>query len=119
MTIDLTTSPPTVVVKDHGIGMSGEVTWLDDETFVYLPGGYDNSKVKIFDAQLNRTAILGGHWYTLSEDIVGDVAYGAGWGTIYRAELPEGPAEVLREFPSPEIYSIAVVADEVHAQPNQ
>lgn len=119
VTIDLTTSPATVLVKDHGIGMSGEVTWLDDESFVYLPGGYDNSKIKIFDAQLDRRATLEGHWYTLNEDVLGDVAYGAGWGTIYRAELPGGPAEVLREFPSPEIYTIAVVADEVNAQPNQ
>ncbi|MDQ3982746.1 MAG: hypothetical protein M3271_08725 [Actinomycetota bacterium] len=115
--IDTTTSPPTVLVKDHGIGMSGEVYWLDDARFVYLPGGYDNDKVKIFDAELNRETTLGGHWYTLDEELLGDVAYGAGWGVIYRAELPSGPAEVLREFPSSEIYTLGVVADEVHAQP--
>lgn len=119
VTIDLATSPPTVRIKDHGIGMSGEVYWLDDERFVYLPGGYDNSKVKIFDAELNREATLGGHWYSLHEDFLGNVAYGAGWGTIYRAELPEGPAEVLREFPSPEVFTIGVVAGEVFAQPEQ
>jgi hypothetical protein len=119
VTIDLTKSPPRVRTKDHGIGMSGDLHWLDDETFAYLPGGYDNSKAKIFDARLNRRATLEGHWYTLDQDFAGDVAWGAGWGAIYRAVLPGGPAELLREFPTPEIFSIGAVPDEVHADPEQ
>ena len=114
--IDRTTSPATVLTKDHGRGRSGEVYWLDNETFVYLPGGYDNSTAKVFDAELNVVKSLEGSWYTLDEEVLGGTAYGAGWGVIYRAHLPDGPAEVLREFPSPEIYSIAVVPDEVHPQ---
>lgn len=114
--IDRTTSPPTVRIKGHGIGRSGEVYWLDNETFVYLPGGYDNDTAKIFDRGPNLISSLDGGWYTLDEEIVDNVAYGAGWGLLFRAALPGGPAEVLREFPSPEIYSVAVVPDEVHVQ---
>ena len=116
VSIDLTTSPPTVLVKEHGVGRSGEIHWIDDARFVYLPGGYDNNKVKIFDARLNLLDILDGHWYTLDEELSGDIAYGAGWGVLFRVALPGGPAEVLREFPSPEIYTLSVVEDEVYAQ---
>ena len=118
ISIDMTTSPATVRVKDHGIGMSGEVYWLDNETIAYLPGGYDNNRVKIFDVDLNVVRTLAGPWYTIDEDLIGNVAYGAGWGVVYRAHLPDGPAEVLREFPSPEIYTVRTVPDEVYPTPS-
>lgn len=114
--IDRTTSPATVRVKHRGIGRSGEVYWLDNSTFVYLPGGYDNTKVKVLDTSLDLHNTLSGWWYTLDEEVLGNVAYGAGWGSVFRATLPEGPSELLREFPSPEIYSVVAVPDEVFAQ---
>lgn len=114
--IDIARSRITVDTKDLGIGQSGRAYWLSDDTIVYLPGGYDNSKVKLFDSRLGLKDRLEGSWYTLDEAIVGGTAYGLGWGTLYRAPLPEGPAEVLREFPSPELYSVEAVVDEIHPE---
>ena len=114
--IDRATSPATVIVKEHGLGMDGEMYWLDDDTIVYLPGGYDNARAKIFDASLESESRLDGYWYTLDEVISGSTAYGMGWGTLFRAELPGGPAEVLREFPSPMMYSLELVTGDIHAQ---
>ncbi len=116
ISIDMTTSPATVQVKVHGIGRSGETYWIDNTRFVYLPGGYDNSKAKVFDADLALVKTFEGWWYTLDEEVTDGAAYGAGWGFVFRAVLPGGPAEVLREFPSSEIYSLSVVNDEVYAQ---
>lgn len=72
--------------------------------------------MKIFDADLDLEARLDGHWYTLDEEVLGSTAYGMGWGGLYRASLPNGPAELLREFPTPWMYSVEAVPDEVHAQ---
>ena len=102
-----------LATKDHGEGMAGELYWLDNETLAYLPGGYDNTEAKVFDPSLNVVRVLDGPWYTLAEDFLGDVAYGAGWGGLYRAPLPDGPSELLREFPSPEIHSVSVVPGEI------
>jgi hypothetical protein len=116
ISIDRSTSPATVTMKDHGNGMDGEMYWLDDDLIVYLPGSYDNSRVKIFDADLDLESRLDGHWYTLDEELLGSTAYGMGWGGLYRAPLPGGPAELLREFPTTWMYSVEVVRDEVHSQ---
>lgn len=116
VSIHRNTSPATVTTKDHGEGMDGEMYWLDDDSIAYLPGGYDNSKVKIFDADLNLESRLDGYWYTLDEELLGSAAYGMGWGGLYRAALPGGPAELLREFPTPLMMSVGMVPDEVHAQ---
>lgn len=116
--IDTKPSPADVITRDHGTGMAGELYWVDNDTLVYLPGGYDNNKAKIFNARLLGQRVLDGFWYTLTEGLFGDVAYGVGWGGLYRARLPEGPAELLREFPSPEIHTVSVVPDEVHPTPS-
>jgi hypothetical protein len=116
ISIDRSTSPATVTTKDHGNGMDGEMYWLDDDSIVYLPGSYDNSRVKVFDVDLNLEKRLDGHWYTLDEELLGSTAYGMGWGGLYRAALPDGPAELLREFPTTWMMSVEMVPDEVHAQ---
>ena len=116
VSIDMSTSPSTVTTKNHGIGMDGEMRWIDDDTIAYLPSGYDNSKVKVFNADLTLASRLGGSWYTMDETLYGSTAYGMGWGVLYRAPLPEGPAETLREFPTTWLYSLEIVPDEVHSQ---
>jgi hypothetical protein len=103
--------------KTLGVGVSGEAVWVSNRKIALLPGGYDNSKVQIFSRSLDRLDTLSGPWYTNSNFVAGNVAYGIGWGALYRAELPGGPAEQLRIFDSPEIYFIAGVPDEVSVAP--
>ena len=83
----------------------GSVEWNGSE-IVYLPGGCDDSRVRVFDARLTEERVLEGDWYTTDNAIVGGVAYGLGWGALYRAPLDSGPAELLRQFPSPELYHL-------------
>lgn len=98
-------------------GVSGEALWLTNRRIAFLPGGYDNSKVKIYSRALQPLDTLAGDWYTNSNFLSGDVAYGVGWGALYRAPLPGGPAEVLRMFDTPSTYFLVGVPDEVHATP--
>jgi hypothetical protein len=98
-------------------GHAGQALWLDDRRIAFLPGGYDNSKIEIYSRGLEKLSTVTGDWYTNANFVDGDVAYGAGWGVLYKAELPGGPAEVLRRFETPVIYHLVPVIDEVTAAP--
>jgi len=106
-----------VRTKTLGIGTSGEALWMNNRRIALLPGGYDNNRIQIFTRRLAKVMTIPGEWYTSSNFLQGDVAYGVGWGVLYRAALPGGPAEVLRTFDSPVIYHAVPVPDEVAAAP--
>ena len=116
--VDVSVDPPAVQVKDLGFGIAGSIEWLDDNTMALLPGTYDNSKVLLFDLSLRRIETLPGRWYTLNNVMAADdLAYGVGWGNVYRAAFPDGPAELLRSFTSPEIFALDVLDADIHASP--
>lgn len=96
-------------------GKAGEALWLTNRRIAFLAGGYDNDRIEIYTRRLQRVKVVPGQWYTRSNFLDGDVAYGMGWGVLFRAQLPDGPAEVLRMFESPSIYYLAPVRDEVYA----
>ena len=99
------------------VGKAGEAMWLTNRRIAFLPGGYDNNRIEIYTRRLNKVAKVTGEWYTTSNFLEGGVAYGVGWGVLYKASLPGGPAEVLRTFDSPLINHIVPVPDEVTAAP--
>lgn len=109
---DFSSSPTQITRKEAGIGQSGEFVWLDDHTVVLLPGGYDNSKIKIYNDQLELLDTLPGHWYTLDNEFADGVAWGVGWGGLYRAELPDGEAELVHEFFSPVTNDVEIIEEE-------
>ena len=88
----------------------GRVEWNGNE-IVYLPGGCDDTRVRVFDARLTQERVLEGDWYTSDNAIVDRVAYGLGWGALYRAPLDGGSAELLRQFPAPELYFLEAVGN--------
>lgn len=98
-------------------GKAGEALWLSNRRIAFLPGGYDNSRIEIYTRRLERVQTVEGVWYTNSNFLDDDVAYGMGWGVLYRASLPGGPAEVLRRFDSPALYHLAQVRDEIFVTP--
>jgi hypothetical protein len=66
--------------------------------------------VRVYNARLTDRTVFDGDWYAGDADIVGDFAYGMGWGVLYRADLSAGTAQALREFPAPELYFVEAVA---------
>ena len=98
-------------------GKAGEALWLSSRRIAFLPGGYDNDRIEIYSRRLERVRSVGGEWYTKSNLLDGGVAYGLGWGVLYRASLRGGQAEVLRRFDSPALYHLAQVRDEIFVTP--
>ncbi|HYI46062.1 MAG TPA: hypothetical protein VE174_11460 [Actinomycetota bacterium] len=103
--------------KDRVLGSyaQGDIVWIDNRTFVLLPGGDRDSKIRVFNANLKETEDVPGQWYTLANVLVGDRVWGVGWGGLYQAQLTEGPAELLRYLPTEVTNTLAPVVDEVHA----
>lgn len=99
-------------VRTSKIGLygCGRVEWNANE-IVYLPGGCDDTRVRVFDAKLTTKRALEGEWYTSDNSVIDGVVYGMGWGVLYRIALDGGTAEVLREFPAPELYFVEAVPD--------
>ena len=116
----LPSQPPTEVVmvdlQDgtvrsaalEGWNDDGEVAWLDDGQLVYLPGGADDSTARVYDSEMNQVASFDG-WYTAEVTVVGDTAYGIGWGDLFVAKLPNGPAHVLERLEGVTTYAMAYV----------
>lgn len=104
-----------VRVRALGQYQFGEPLWLGNQRIAFLPGGGDNSHVHIYSRNLAKKTVVPGDWYSGSNALVGGTAYGVGWGTLYKAPLPDGPAEALRVFDSPQIYYVTAVPDEVQA----
>jgi len=98
-------------------GTAGEALWMNNRRIAFLPGGYDNDRIEIYSRRLVRTARLAGDWYTNSNFLDRGIAYGIGWGVLYRASLSTGPSEVLRRFDSPALYHLTPVTDEVFVAP--
>jgi hypothetical protein len=92
----------------EGWNDDGEVAWLDDGQLVYLPGGADDSTARVYDSEMNQVASFDG-WYTAEVTVVGDTAYGIGWGDLFAAELPNGPAHVLERLEGVTTYAMAYV----------
>jgi hypothetical protein len=106
---DLSGKEPRIRKRTLGSYMSGDILWLDSTTLAMMPGGYDNSEIKVFDTRLNELKTVPGEWYTIESVLVGERAWGVGWGALYRAELTEGPAEMIRRLPTEVTYTLAPV----------
>jgi hypothetical protein len=112
--------PPTeVVMVDLGDGTvlrsplegwndGGEVAWLDDGRLAYLPGGADDSLARVYDSDMNQVASFK-DWYAAEVTVVGETAYGIGWGDLFVASLPNGPASVLEHLEGVTTFSFAYV----------
>lgn len=111
------TTTGNVRSKLLGTGTAGDALWMSNRRIAFLPGGYDNNKIQIYTRRLEKVSTVPGEWYTNSNFLDGDVAYGSGWGVLYKASLPGGPAEILRTFDTPVIYYMVPVSDEVNATP--
>jgi hypothetical protein len=98
-------------------GFAGDTLWVSNRRIAFLPGGYDNNKVQIYSRSLQLLDTLNGQWYTTSNVLLGDAAFGVGWGSLYKAPLLTGPVEVLRNFDTPSTYYLEAVPDEVFASP--
>jgi hypothetical protein len=88
----------------------GDVAWLDDQRLAYLPGGGDDDRARVYDTSMREIGGFDG-WNTSEVTVVGETAYGMGWGQLLAADLPQGPLRVLRELDSPETAAFAYVFD--------
>jgi hypothetical protein len=84
----------------------GRVRWIDEGTFVFLPGQGDEHDAIVFDTTLRELSRFP-RWYTYDSDVVDGRAVGVGWGVLMRAALPGGPVKVLRDFENPEVMAFA------------
>lgn len=100
----------TVRSASIGEAAGATVAWLDAGRVAYLPSYTIGSSVGIFDTSLRR---LGGFapWETEVAAVVGDSAWGVAFGSLTRATLPSGPQRVVRTLESPEVLSLAAVAE--------
>jgi hypothetical protein len=101
----------------EGWNEGGDVAWIDGERLAYLPGGGDHDVAHVYDAASMRELGRFGGWYTTDGAVLEGVAFGVGWGTVFRAELPGGPAEELARLESPDSFAFAVVVPDVVVRP--
>ena len=107
--VDMSRSPAivkSIEVKDSEA--HGTTIWSDDETVLFLPGGGRSDRVQVFDHRLTRKGSFTG-WHSADAVVVGGTLYGVGWGKLYAASLPNGPARTLRSFESPLTFALASV----------
>lgn len=111
--VDASATPAVLHTADlEGPNEAGDVVWTEDGLLVYLPGGGDHDVAHVYDAELNEVATFEG-WQTARSLVAGGTVYGVGWGSLYAAGLPGGPAEVLRTFDGPETFALAFVPGDV------
>lgn len=101
----------------EGWNEGGDAVWVDEERVVYLPGGGDHDVAHVYDAASMQEVGRFAGWYSSEGLVVDGVAFGVGWGTMFRAELPRGPAERIARLESPETFAFAGVEGNVHVDP--
>ena len=96
----------------RGWNDAGEVRWLDNRHVAYLPGGADDDRAHLLS--LPRLERFGGFrgWYAGTSFVVDDCAGGVGWGTLFRACLPDGPVRTTR-LVGPATFDIAPVSGRI------
>jgi hypothetical protein len=112
MLVDLETG--SVLKRRLPLGIEGEILWLDTESFALSPAGFEplDDRVMILDTSLRKIARFRG-WYPFDSIIRDGDLWGLGYGSLRRADLPEGDITDVRDFLSAELVALEAVPDAI------
>lgn len=110
--------PATGAVRAFALGGSndfGDVSWVDDDTVAYLPGGGDDETGILIEVPDMLAGELVDGWYTAESLVADGRAVGVGWGTLMWMDLDSGRLRSVEL--AGDTWAVATVGGSIEADP--
>ncbi|MBA3738124.1 MAG: hypothetical protein H0W97_06120 [Actinobacteria bacterium] len=98
-----------------GSNYVGDVSWVDRDTIVYLPGGGDDDGGYVLRVPQMEPVARINNWYTQRSNVIDGRAYGVGWGSLMWMDPPSGSVHAVQVVG--DTYTFEVFARDIDADP--